>query len=117
MGFFGRLFVPLFTVLAATGSWLIIENDQDTIFAIDEPSSAPGTLAPAAGPNWAKPEGAAPPATAQTAAAAHVKRGGSVVVVTGPYPAALARVTEWMKTFERKGLVTAPVSGVAKEGS
>jgi len=116
MGFFGRLFVPLFTVLAATGSWLIIENDQDTIFAIDEPSSAPGTLAPAAGPNWAKPEGAAPPATAQTAAAAHVKRGGGVAVLA-PYPLALARVTDWMKPFERKGLVTAPVSAVAEEGS
>lgn len=306
MGFFGRLFVPLFVVLAATASWLVVEREQDTILAIDEPEGTLGTLATAAGPSWVRPEGAAPPAAAQTAAErparerfarpfdradarprvavivtglglkrdltfraieempgevtlafspyadnlgpmvararergheilvaapmepadvkrrdagpsaltvshsegatrqrlswmlervpshvgiigdlgdrfardpvamkpvidelaakgllyvenrlelhepaalgntvpraavtiwldrdlsgdvvdreiaaaeAHAKRGGSVVVVTGPYPAALARVTAWMKTFERKGLVTAPVSAVAKEGS
>ncbi|HEY7610157.1 MAG TPA: divergent polysaccharide deacetylase family protein [Alphaproteobacteria bacterium] len=65
MGFFGRLFVPLFVVLAAVGGWLVVESEQGTIYAIDEPE---GALAPAAGPRWGRREGAAPPATAQTAA-------------------------------------------------
>ena len=68
MGFAARLFVPLFAVLAATGSWLLIEHEHDTIFAIDGGEAAPGerapgTLATAAGP-IAKPDGVAPAVTA-----------------------------------------------------
>ena len=40
MGFAARLFVPLFAVLAATGSWLLIEHEHDTIFAIDSAEEA-----------------------------------------------------------------------------
>jgi hypothetical protein len=53
MGFAARLFVPLFAVLAATGTWLLVEHEQDTIFAID--GDAPGTLAPASGPPGVRP--------------------------------------------------------------
>jgi uncharacterized protein len=51
MSFFGRLFVPLFVVLTATGAWLLVEYESGTIFAIDGTEEAPGLLAPAAGPN------------------------------------------------------------------
>ena len=62
MDFFKRLFIPLFVVLAATGAWLLVEHERDTIFAIDGGEAAPGerapgALAPAAG---AKPDGARP---------------------------------------------------------
>jgi hypothetical protein len=50
MSFFGRLFVPLFVVLAATAAWLLVEYEHDTIFAIDGGEETPGELAPAAGP-------------------------------------------------------------------
>lgn len=59
MGFAARLFIPLFVVLAATGAWLLVEYEHNTIFAIDSGEEAPGTVATAAGPA-ATPEGAAP---------------------------------------------------------
>lgn len=66
MDFFKRLFIPLFVVLAATGAWLLVDYEKNTIFAIDgaeapsEPA-APGTLATAAGP---KPEATRPATSA-----------------------------------------------------
>jgi hypothetical protein len=59
------LFAPLFAVLAATAAWLVVEYEQNTIFAIDggeivAEESAPAALATASGP---KPNGATPAAT------------------------------------------------------
>ena len=68
MGFFRRLFLPLFVVLTATGIWLVAEYEQDTVFAIAEPEEAPGALAPAAGPVPARPDMGQPPSAAQPAA-------------------------------------------------
>jgi hypothetical protein len=61
MSFFGRLFVPLFAVLAAVGAWLLVEYERDTIFAIDGADEAPGALATASGP---QPQGATTTTTA-----------------------------------------------------
>jgi polysaccharide deacetylase 2 family uncharacterized protein YibQ len=35
MRFFASLFIPLFVVLTATGAWLLVEYERNTIFAID----------------------------------------------------------------------------------
>jgi hypothetical protein len=40
-----------------------------------------------------------------------------VVVLARSYPMTLARLSAWMKTVERKSLVAAPISAVAKGGS
>lgn len=54
MGFFGRLFLPLFAVIAATGIWLLSAYERETLHAIgphdSDVASAPGLLAPGAGP-------------------------------------------------------------------
>jgi polysaccharide deacetylase 2 family uncharacterized protein YibQ len=54
MGFFAKLFLPLFAVLAATAIWLLSSYDRGTVFAIEAhlgfDAAAPGTLAPGAGP-------------------------------------------------------------------
>jgi uncharacterized protein len=65
MSFFGRLFVPLFAVLFATGAWLVVDYEKDTIFAMDGVEPVPeertlGSLATAMGPipNSAQPANA-----------------------------------------------------------
>lgn len=66
MSFFGRLFVPLFAVLFATGAWLVVDHEKDTIFAIDaEPAHAQPTLGELAAALGPKPGGARPANAAQ----------------------------------------------------
>lgn len=54
MNFFGRLFVPLAAAVGATGLWLAVERERDTVFSLgpaaEDTASAPGALAPGAGP-------------------------------------------------------------------
>jgi len=54
MGFFGRLFLPLFAVLAATGIWLAAEHERDTVFALAPADAGLAALAPALGPSLAQ---------------------------------------------------------------
>ncbi|MCW5771129.1 MAG: divergent polysaccharide deacetylase family protein [Rhodospirillaceae bacterium] len=60
MGFFGRLFLPLFAVVTAAGVWLLSAYDRDAVFAIgprtEDVAKAPGLLAPGAGPVPAPPK-------------------------------------------------------------
>lgn len=51
MGYFGRLFLPLFLVLAATGIWLAVEHERDTVFALAPADDGLATLAPSLGPS------------------------------------------------------------------
>jgi len=62
MGFFARLFVPLAAVLAATALWLVVEYEQNTVFALNDLEEAPGTLTPALGPIPGAPDAKQPPA-------------------------------------------------------
>ena len=64
MGYFGRLFLPLFLVLAATGIWLAVEHERDTVFALAPADDGLAAIAPALGPSRAhsatQPAGAPP---------------------------------------------------------
>jgi len=217
MGYFGRLFLPLFLVLAATGIWLAVEHERDTVFALAPADDGLAAIAPALGPSRAhsatQPAGAPPAALAATLteaaarqrlawmfgrihshvgivgdlgdriardpiamkpvldelaarglvyvanrleggetatgvqvasngvpaaavsvwldrelsgdaidreiaeAEAQARRGGAVVVLAQPYPVTLARIAAWMKAFDRKALVAAPITAVARGGS
>lgn len=63
MGYFGRLFLPLFAVLTAAGIWLLVDYERDTVFAIAPREETPGALAPGSGPLPGNPDTARTPAT------------------------------------------------------
>jgi hypothetical protein len=104
---------PVFDELAARGL-LYVENRLEA----PEPGT-PGNGVPAAAVTiWLDRElsaGGIDRAIAE--AEAQARRGGSVVVLARPYPLTLARLSAWMKTLDRKSLVAAPISAVAKGGS
>jgi polysaccharide deacetylase 2 family uncharacterized protein YibQ len=123
MRFFASLFIPLFVALAATGAWLLVEYEQNTIFAIDGSEAAPeerapGALATAAGPGpdaatpAATPPAATPPAATPPAATPPAAR----PLVDRPARERFARAFDKSDTRPRLAIIVTGL-GLARDAS
>ncbi len=103
---------PVFDEIAAKGL-LYIENRLE----MPEPGSLRSDVPAAAVTVWLDRDLSGDAVDREIAAAeAQARSGGSVVALARPYPLTLARIAAWMKTFDGKSLVAAPVSAVVKGG-
>jgi hypothetical protein len=104
---------PVFEELAARGM-LYVENRLES----PEPPTLGNGVPTASVSIWLDRDLAAESIDREIAAAeAAAKRAGSAVVLARPYPVAIARLSAWLKTLERKGIAVVPVSAVAKGAS